>query len=148
MFWLKYNWSFSLYSWPRRRGDNWEKIDWNCLFKMSTFSLFSDWVVFVLGYFRGETPWASCLTFLIKEKIFLNKPFIFWCSFTQPEYKLEVVIISLPCFTLYKVFHLLKLVSVSWLTFLLNQNILLVIDTSINIHSPGPMIAKTIDISL
>ena len=51
---------------------------------MFAFSLFMEEVWFVRGSFRGETPCASCLAFLISEKSFLG---------TNPE---SFPVVSLP----------------------------------------------------
>ena len=53
--------SFSVHSWPRFIGDSCVKTDWNCLFKIVVFSLFSVTRIFLDLSMSGEIPCESCL---------------------------------------------------------------------------------------
>ena len=53
--------TFSVHSWPRRIGDSCVKTDWNCLFKIVVFSLFSVTRIFLDLSMSGEIPCESCL---------------------------------------------------------------------------------------
>ena len=57
--------TFSIHSWPRRKGDSCEKTD--CLFKILAFSLFSVTRIFLDLSVSDEIPCKSCLAFLISE---------------------------------------------------------------------------------
>ena len=59
--------TFSIHSWPRRKGDSYEKTDLNCLFKIVAFSLFSVTKIFLDLSVSVEIPCESCLAFFISE---------------------------------------------------------------------------------